>query len=103
MVTDDKEFDSMTDDELWEYVEASDHEVILGLMGPGMGQGVVEGRVVVGEAQLRAAKAAVLERAGVDLLFEDEILPLGRVDIREVRLARGHDFGLARSPRRAGP
>ncbi len=40
-----------------------------------------------------------VERVALRRLLDD----LGRVDIREVRLARGHDFGLARSPRRAGP
>ena len=79
-----KEFRDMTDAELWGYVAATEvPEVLVGLTAPGIGRGVVRGRPVINGGQRQTAKSAVVAKPGVELLSEDDRLPLLRVRLSD--------------------
>lgn len=71
-----------SDAELWSYVQFSEGRVAVGLKQPGVARGVWRGKVLVDRSQKAQARAAVLSQRGVQLLSEDELLP-----VIEVRLA----------------
>ncbi len=75
-------FIEKSDAELWTYVQASEGRVAVGLRAPGVARGVYRGQVLVSRAQKAQGRAAVLAQRGVQLLAEDELLP-----VLEVRLA----------------
>ena len=71
-----------SDAELWSYVQFSEGRVAVGLKAPGVARGVWRGKVLVDRNQKAQGRAAVLAQRGVQLLSEDELLP-----VIEVRLA----------------
>ena len=75
-------FIDMGDAELWSHVQASGGRVAVGLRAPGVARGVWRGKILVDRNQKAQGRAAVLAQSGVQLLAEDELLP-----VIEVRLA----------------
>lgn len=71
-----------SDAELWTHVQASDGLVAVGLKQPGMARGVYRGQILVDRNQKAQGRTAVVAQRGVQLVSEDELLP-----IIEVRLA----------------
>lgn len=71
-----------SDAELWSLVQFSEGRVAVGLKQPGVARGVYRGQILVDRAQKAQGRAAVLAQRGVQLLSEDELLP-----VIEVRLA----------------
>lgn len=71
-----------SDAELWSYVQFSEGRVAVGLKQPGVARGVWRGKVLVDRNQRAQGRAAVLAQPGVQLVSEDDLLP-----VIEVRLA----------------
>ncbi|HEX2207059.1 MAG TPA: S8/S53 family peptidase [Longimicrobium sp.] len=71
-----------SDAELWSLVQFSEGRVAIGLKQPGVARGVWRGKVLVDRNQKAQGRAAVLAQPGVQLLGEDDLLP-----VIEVRLA----------------
>ena len=71
-----------SDAELWSLVQFSEGRVAIGLKRPGVARGVYRGRILVDRNQRAQGRAAVLAQPGVQLLSEDDLLP-----VIEVRLA----------------
>jgi subtilisin family serine protease len=65
-----------SDAELWSYVQASEGRVAVGLKQPGAARGVYRGRILVDRSQKAQGRAAVLAQRGVQLVSEDELLPV---------------------------
>ena len=70
-----------SDAELWSLVQFSEGRVAVGLKQPGVARGVYRGQILVDRNQKAQGRAAVLAQNGVQLLSEDELLP-----VIEVRL-----------------
>ncbi len=73
-------FIEKSDAELWQFVQASDGLVVVGLKAPGGVRGVYRGAVLVDRNQKSQGRAAVLAQRGVQLVSADELLP--RVQVR---------------------
>lgn len=75
-------FIEKSDAELWQFVQASDGVVVVGLKAPGGVRGTWRGKVLVSAGEKAQGRAAVTAQSGVQLLRADDLLP-----VLEVRLA----------------
>lgn len=73
-------FIEKSDAELWQFVQASDGRVAVGLKAPGGVRGVYRGTVLVDRNQKAQGRAAVLAQPGVQLVAADALLP--RLEVR---------------------
>lgn len=70
------DYATLSDEDLWAYVERSGGRVDIGLKGPDMATGFADGVILVDGVTRLAAKAAALAVPGVELTYEDDLFPL---------------------------
>jgi len=79
-----RDWNALSDSELWNYLVESDTVAAVGLRSPGTSKGYSKGRVLITPSDWAAAKAAVRALTGVHFIKADTIIPWVRVKPRDV-------------------